>query len=170
MENTFHCESWKVSRWKIGTKKTPASTYWIFHYEFRKNRQKFGVSSVAWYPFDTGMFISSSFDNTVNVWDTNTMTVGPQFSIHYSFPRLEVTLLRSSPHVHLIWRKRFSRKLYHLLPIMAWLPVCDHFLSIWWWFEWDVADFRQCDRSVRRPKGPAVRSALWCVYAFPYRT
>jgi DNA excision repair protein ERCC-8 len=42
----------------------------------RKYRQKFGVSSVAWYPFDTGMFISSSFDNTVNVWDTNTMTVG----------------------------------------------------------------------------------------------
>ncbi|KAI8576050.1 hypothetical protein K450DRAFT_258644 [Umbelopsis ramanniana AG] len=47
----------------------------------KKNRQKFGVSSVAWYPFDTGMFISSSFDNTVNVWDTNTMTPACTFDL-----------------------------------------------------------------------------------------
>ncbi|CAM0137930.1 unnamed protein product [Umbelopsis sp. WA50703] len=47
----------------------------------KKDRQKFGVSSVAWYPFDTGMFISSSFDNTINVWDTNLMKSACTFDL-----------------------------------------------------------------------------------------
>lgn len=32
---------------------------------------KMGVTSVSWYPVDTGMFVSSSLDGTVNLWDTN---------------------------------------------------------------------------------------------------
>lgn len=32
-----------------------------------------GISCVVWYPHDTGMFISSSFDGTIKVWDTNTL-------------------------------------------------------------------------------------------------
>ncbi|KAF9175046.1 DNA excision repair protein ERCC-8 [Mortierella sp. AD010] len=34
---------------------------------------KGGVSRARWYPFDNGMFTTSSFDNTVKVWDTNAM-------------------------------------------------------------------------------------------------
>ncbi|XP_034026405.1 DNA excision repair protein ERCC-8 isoform X2 [Thalassophryne amazonica] len=34
---------------------------------------KFSVETVQWYPYDTGMFVSSSFDKTMKVWDTETL-------------------------------------------------------------------------------------------------
>ncbi|XP_020639401.1 DNA excision repair protein ERCC-8 isoform X2 [Pogona vitticeps] len=34
---------------------------------------KFSVETVQWYPHDTGMFTSSSFDKTLKIWDTNTL-------------------------------------------------------------------------------------------------
>ncbi|KAB1281052.1 DNA excision repair protein ERCC-8 [Camelus dromedarius] len=34
---------------------------------------KYSVETVQWYPHDTGMFTSSSFDKTLKVWDTNTL-------------------------------------------------------------------------------------------------
>lgn len=34
---------------------------------------KFSVETVQWYPHDTGIFTSSSFDKTLKVWDTNTL-------------------------------------------------------------------------------------------------
>ncbi|KAL4630092.1 DNA excision repair protein ERCC-8 isoform X1 [Arapaima gigas] len=34
---------------------------------------KFSVETVQWYPHDTGMFTSSSFDKTMKVWDTETL-------------------------------------------------------------------------------------------------
>jgi len=44
---------------------------------FRSNRHvhKFSVETVQWYPHDTGMFVSSSFDKTMKVWDTETLKV-----------------------------------------------------------------------------------------------
>jgi len=36
---------------------------------------KFSVETVQWYPHDTGMFVSSSFDKTMKVWDTETLKV-----------------------------------------------------------------------------------------------
>eukprot|EP00736_Rhodelphis_marinus_P003662 Rmarinus@m.21955 len=36
-----------------------------------ENGHLFCVTSVGWYPSDTGMFYSSSMDKTVKVWDTN---------------------------------------------------------------------------------------------------
>ncbi|EMP39968.1 DNA excision repair protein ERCC-8 [Chelonia mydas] len=37
---------------------------------------KFSVETVQWYPRDTGMFTSSSFDKTLKIWDTNTLQAG----------------------------------------------------------------------------------------------
>ncbi|XP_027647042.1 DNA excision repair protein ERCC-8 isoform X5 [Falco biarmicus] len=34
---------------------------------------KFSVETVQWYPHDTGMFTSSSFDKTLKIWDTNVL-------------------------------------------------------------------------------------------------
>lgn len=47
----------------------------------RRSAHEFGVSAVAWWPQDTGMFLSASFDHTVKVWDTNTMNVAHTFDM-----------------------------------------------------------------------------------------
>ncbi|KAI7871921.1 WD40-repeat-containing domain protein [Spinellus fusiger] len=39
----------------------------------------FAVSSVGWFPFDTGLFISSGLDGRVCVWDTNCMQTATTF-------------------------------------------------------------------------------------------
>ncbi len=48
-----------------------------FVFQFRSNQHvhKFSVETVQWYPYDTGMFVSSSFDKTMKVWDTETLKV-----------------------------------------------------------------------------------------------
>ncbi|OXB72699.1 UNVERIFIED_CONTAM: hypothetical protein H355_003631 [Colinus virginianus] len=40
---------------------------------------KFSVETVQWYPHDTGMFTSSSFDKTLKIWDTNTLQPADAF-------------------------------------------------------------------------------------------
>lgn len=47
----------------------------------RKSAHEFGVSAVKWWPQDTGMFLSASFDHTVKVWDTNSMEVVHTFDL-----------------------------------------------------------------------------------------
>lgn len=56
------------------------NVYYFYSYVFifcRSSRHvhKFSVETVQWYPYDTGMFVSSSFDKTVKVWDTETLKV-----------------------------------------------------------------------------------------------
>lgn len=36
---------------------------------------KYAISSATWYPIDTGLFVTGSYDHHVNVWDTNTTQV-----------------------------------------------------------------------------------------------
>ncbi|XP_077230665.1 WD repeat-containing protein ATCSA-1-like [Tasmannia lanceolata] len=42
---------------------------------------KYAVSSAVWYPVDTGLFITGSFDHYINVWDTNTTQVEMSFKM-----------------------------------------------------------------------------------------
>ena len=41
------------------------------------------ISTVQWYPHDTGLFTSSSTDHTLRVWDTNQLCVVEQFSFSH---------------------------------------------------------------------------------------
>ncbi|KAG0600734.1 hypothetical protein M758_11G057500 [Ceratodon purpureus] len=41
----------------------------------------FSVSSVQWYPVDTGLFVTGSYDKNINLWDTNTHQVELQFKM-----------------------------------------------------------------------------------------
>merc|ERR1712054_292780 len=47
------------------------------------NVHKFSISKVLWYPFDTGMFFTSSYDGTVKVWDTNSFETASCFDLGY---------------------------------------------------------------------------------------
>lgn len=40
-----------------------------------ENGHKYAISSAIWYPIDTGLFITGSYDHHINVWDTNTTQV-----------------------------------------------------------------------------------------------
>lgn len=42
---------------------------------------KYAVTSAIWYPVDTGLFITGSFDHYVKVWDTNTTQVVMDFKM-----------------------------------------------------------------------------------------
>ncbi|KAI3438903.1 hypothetical protein D9Q98_001318 [Chlorella vulgaris] len=42
---------------------------------------KYSVAAVAWYPVDSGLFVSGGFDSEVKVWDTNTLQVACSFSV-----------------------------------------------------------------------------------------
>lgn len=48
-----------------------------FLFRSSQHVHKFSVETVQWYPYDTGMFVSSSFDKTMKVWDTETLKVVP---------------------------------------------------------------------------------------------
>ncbi|KJE90839.1 DNA repair helicase RAD25 [Capsaspora owczarzaki ATCC 30864] len=45
---------------------------------------EFSVDSVQWYPHDTGMFVTSSMDTKLKVWDTNTLEVGCVFQLRHN--------------------------------------------------------------------------------------
>uniref|UniRef100_A0A4W3KHK9 DNA excision repair protein ERCC-8 n=1 Tax=Callorhinchus milii TaxID=7868 RepID=A0A4W3KHK9_CALMI len=45
-----------------------------------QHSHKFSVETVQWYPCDTGMFTSSSFDKTLKIWDTNSLLPAEVFT------------------------------------------------------------------------------------------
>lgn len=47
----------------------------------RRSAHQFGISAVKWWPFDTGLFLTASFDHLVKVWDTNAMEVAHEFDM-----------------------------------------------------------------------------------------
>eukprot|EP00201_Polytomella_parva_P019218 CAMPEP_0175055412 /NCGR_PEP_ID=MMETSP0052_2-20121109/10063_1 /TAXON_ID=51329 ORGANISM="Polytomella parva, Strain SAG 63-3" /NCGR_SAMPLE_ID=MMETSP0052_2 /ASSEMBLY_ACC=CAM_ASM_000194 /LENGTH=244 /DNA_ID=CAMNT_0016320249 /DNA_START=130 /DNA_END=861 /DNA_ORIENTATION=+ len=47
-----------------------------------KDAHKFRVSSLAWYPIDSGLFISGGFDGLVKLWDTNAVEAICSFDLN----------------------------------------------------------------------------------------
>ncbi|KAL6844348.1 hypothetical protein ACP4OV_026021 [Aristida adscensionis] len=46
-----------------------------------ENGHKFAVSTAIWYPVDTGLFVTASFDHFIKVWDTNSSQVVMDFKM-----------------------------------------------------------------------------------------
>ncbi len=67
----------------------------------------YSVSSVQWYPVDTGLFVTGSFDNNINLWDTNTLQVPHKSSFSSLPPSLPLFLL--SKEKTLIPQELFSQ-------------------------------------------------------------
>ncbi len=54
----------------------------------RKEGHDFGVSKVQWWPSDTGLFVTGSFDKSLKIWDTNQLSEEYKFDVNakiYSF-------------------------------------------------------------------------------------
>ncbi|XP_010999874.1 PREDICTED: DNA excision repair protein ERCC-8 isoform X1 [Populus euphratica] len=47
-----------------------------------QNGHKFAISSAIWYPIDTGLFVTGSYDHYIKVWDTNST----QMVINFKMP------------------------------------------------------------------------------------
>lgn len=60
----------------------------------RNNSHAYSISCVEWYPHDTGMFVTGSYDRFINIWDTNRMV--PVYK--FKFPN-KVYALSMSPAV-----------------------------------------------------------------------
>jgi DNA excision repair protein ERCC-8 len=43
--------------------------------------QKSGITSILYYPSDAGLFVTGSYDKTVNVWDTEALEIAFTFSL-----------------------------------------------------------------------------------------
>ncbi|KAM8887310.1 DNA excision repair protein ERCC-8 isoform 1-T1 [Spinachia spinachia] len=105
---------------------------------------KFSVETVQWYPYDTGMFVSSSFDKTMKVWDTETLKPaevfefeGNVYSHHLSPIARKHSLIAvgtKDPKIHLCDLKSGSRIQVlqgHRAEILSvrWSPRYEHILA-----------------------------------------
>ncbi|KAL8154051.1 hypothetical protein V2J09_011811 [Rumex salicifolius] len=57
---------------------------------------KHAISSAVWYPIDTGLFITGSYDHYINVWDTNTTQVIMNFKMPGKVYRTAMSSLATS--------------------------------------------------------------------------
>ncbi|KAF8023088.1 hypothetical protein BT93_F0550 [Corymbia citriodora subsp. variegata] len=46
-----------------------------------EHRHKYAISSAIWYPIDTGLFVTGSYDHYIKVWDTNSTQVVMNFKM-----------------------------------------------------------------------------------------
>ena len=109
-----------------------------------KDSHKHSVETVQWYPNDTGMFLSSSVDNTLKVWDTNALEVVESFQLegivyHHQMPRnarkhcltaaacedsrVYLCDLKSGSAIHIL--KGHSKAVISV----AWSPRSEYFLA-----------------------------------------
>lgn len=61
-----------------------------------QNGHKYAISTAIWYPIDTGLFVTGSYDHHVNVWDTNTTQVVMDFKMPGKVYRTAMSSLATS--------------------------------------------------------------------------
>lgn len=57
---------------------------------------KFAVSSVAWYPIDTGLFVSGGHDGRVKLWDSNSGEAAVEFELGLNVHAVAMSPVASS--------------------------------------------------------------------------
>lgn len=61
-----------------------------------QNGHKYAISTAIWYPVDTGLFVTGSYDHHINVWDTNTTQVVMDFKMPGKVYRTAMSSLATS--------------------------------------------------------------------------
>eukprot|EP00298_Acanthocystis_sp_HF-20_P003521 c13868_g1_i2.p1 GENE.c13868_g1_i2~~c13868_g1_i2.p1 ORF type:complete len:396 (+),score=141.78 c13868_g1_i2:54-1190(+) len=105
---------------------------------------KFAVTSVCWYPCDTGMFLSAGFDETVVVWDTNTSKKAIKFPLGCHVYQISMSQIASSHALVAVATKSRTLRLCDLRTGTSthcllghqgaifsthWSPSCEYLLS-----------------------------------------
>ncbi|KAK9465441.1 WD40-repeat-containing domain protein [Lipomyces arxii] len=84
LDNQFMLSGGSESRimiWDINSREGQRHRYEAVGTILPKRGHKYGISGISWWPFDNGMFISSSFDETVKIWDTESLEEVYKFEI-----------------------------------------------------------------------------------------
>ena len=76
------------------------------------------VSTVQWFPEDSGMFITSGMDGAVKMWDANVLESGPVEEFH--FPHEQIF----SHHLRVTETNSFSKK--SVLTLLAVASESNH--------------------------------------------
>ncbi|XP_067087079.1 DNA excision repair protein ERCC-8 isoform X1 [Osmerus mordax] len=105
---------------------------------------RFSVETVQWYPLDTGMFVSSSFDKTMKVWDTETLKPAEVFQFEGNVychhmspvarkhsliavgtkdPKIQLCDLKSGSRIHVLQGHRGE------ILSVKWSPRYEHILA-----------------------------------------
>lgn len=66
-----------IKIWKIGSQRAEE----IGDINKINGGHEFGVTDVKWWPFDMGMFLSSSYDMNLKIWDTSTLEEAFNFNL-----------------------------------------------------------------------------------------
>ncbi|XP_076906669.1 WD repeat-containing protein ATCSA-1-like isoform X2 [Bidens hawaiensis] len=61
-----------------------------------ENGHKYAISTAVWYPVDTGLFVTGSYDHHIKVWDTNTTEVVMDFKMPGKVYRTAMSTLATS--------------------------------------------------------------------------
>ncbi|XP_076955113.1 WD repeat-containing protein ATCSA-1-like isoform X1 [Bidens hawaiensis] len=61
-----------------------------------ENGHKYAISTAVWYPVDTGLFVTGSYDHHIKVWDTNTTEVVMDFKMPGKVYRTAMSSLATS--------------------------------------------------------------------------
>lgn len=61
-----------------------------------QNGHKYAISTAIWYPVDTGLFVTGSYDHHINVWDTNSSQVVMDFKMPGKVYRTAMSALATS--------------------------------------------------------------------------
>uniref|UniRef100_A0A3Q1EY35 DNA excision repair protein ERCC-8 n=1 Tax=Acanthochromis polyacanthus TaxID=80966 RepID=A0A3Q1EY35_9TELE len=139
----FHLLNYS-SLWMCDKCKIHCSNGWGYYQCRNRYVHKFSVETVQWYPYDTGMFVSSSFDKTMKVWDTETLKPaevfefeGNVYSHHLSpiarkhsliavgtkNPKIQLCDLKSGSRIHVLHGHRGE------VLSVRWSPRYEHILA-----------------------------------------
>lgn len=81
---------WGVSPETSGEYRTIGKLTPAIEADKSKYQHNFGISAVRWWPFDTGVFVTSSFDKSLKLWNTETLELVHSFNndkmVPTSFP------------------------------------------------------------------------------------
>ncbi|KAK3029782.1 hypothetical protein RJ639_038224 [Escallonia herrerae] len=87
IQNSTHCEE--------GGRVAKHKSIFVIDKQ-HEHGHKYAISSTIWYPIDTGLFVTGSYDHYINVWDTNTTQVVMNFKTPGKVYRIAMSSLATS--------------------------------------------------------------------------